>query len=174
MSRYDVIVVGGGLSGVRAARDLGDQGRSVLLLEAQDRLGGRVWTRPFKGREEPIELGGTWVAPKFHPFVAEEIERYDLRLIVSHGGESDTRWSFGGQVRSSFPVEGDDLFELERVLFRIIQASHRIDMDVPRDQQDLAEIADFVETLGHMVWTIVRDAGRGDQIVCVARRHPRA
>ena len=45
----DVIVVGGGFAGLRAARDLADAGRDVVLLEARDRLGGRTWTRPFAG-----------------------------------------------------------------------------------------------------------------------------
>ncbi len=41
---YDVIVVGGGFAGVTAARECALRGRSVLLLEARDRLGGRTWS----------------------------------------------------------------------------------------------------------------------------------
>ena len=40
---YDVIVIGAGFAGVTAARDLASAGRSVLVLEARDRLGGRTW-----------------------------------------------------------------------------------------------------------------------------------
>jgi monoamine oxidase len=141
----DVIIIGGGLSGVRAARDLGDAGRTVLLLEARDRLGGRVWTRPFRGRDELIELGGTWVATKVHPFVAEEIDRYDLKLVVSHGGALDTRWLLEGERVAGFPLEGNDLYALERILFEIIRASHRIDLAVPRDQQQLEDLDVSIE-----------------------------
>jgi len=151
VERYDVIVVGGGLAGVTAARDLADSGRSVLVLEARDRLGGRAWTRPFDGRDEPIEHGGAWVSTKFHPLVEREIERYGLQLVVSHGGETDTRWSFGGRLSSAFPVAGEDLFELERVLFSLIEASHRIDVHVPRDHQDLADLdVSIVELLDRL------------------------
>lgn len=146
---HDVIIVGGGLSGVRAARELSESGLSTLVLEARSRLGGRVWTRPFAGRETLIELGGAWIATRFHPYVAEEIARYRLELVVSHAGETDTRWAFGGEVGSTFPVQ--DLFALERVLFGLIDASHRVNPDVARDQQDLGDldisIADLLSRL---------------------------
>jgi monoamine oxidase len=137
---FDAIVVGGGFAGVRAARDLGDAGKSVLLAEARDRLGGRVWTRPFAGREALIEMGGTWVSTDVHPFTAEEVERYGFALKVSHAGEVDTRWSLGGELVHGFPLEGEEIYDLERVLFETIKASHRVAVDVPRDQQDLADL----------------------------------
>ncbi len=142
---FDTIVVGGGFAGVRAARDLGDAGRSVLLVEARDRLGGRVWTRPFAGREAPIEMGGTWVSTDVHPFTAEEVERYGFRLKVSHAGEVDTRWHVGGELIHGFPLEGEEIFDLERVLFETIKASHRVAVDEHRDRQDLADLDVSVE-----------------------------
>src|SRR5438309_4679026 len=52
----DVIVIGAGASGLAAARDLTDRGADVLVLEARDRIGGRV--RTLRGfTDEPIELG---------------------------------------------------------------------------------------------------------------------
>jgi monoamine oxidase len=142
---FDAIVVGGGFAGVRAARDLGDAGESVLLIEARDRLGGRVWTRPFEGREAPIEMGGTWVSTDVHPFTAEEVERYGFALKVSHAGAVDARWSLGGELIHGFPLAGEEIYDLERVLFETIKASHRVDIDVPRDQQDLADLDVSVE-----------------------------
>jgi monoamine oxidase len=144
-TQIDAIVVGGGFAGVRAARDLGDAGKSVLLLEARDRLGGRCWTRPFTGRDATIEAGGTWISTDVHPFAAEEVDRYGFELKVSHAGEVDSRWSLGGELVHGFPLEGDDVYDLERVLFEIIRASHRIEIDVPRDRQDLADLDVSVE-----------------------------
>lgn len=56
---HDVIVVGGGFAGVTAAREVALRGRSVLLLEARDRLGGRTWSADWEGTS--IEYGGAWV-----------------------------------------------------------------------------------------------------------------
>ena len=84
MERHDVIVVGGGFAGLRAARDLADAGRNVVLLEARDRLGGRTWTRPFAGDGPPVEVGGTWFTPE-QVEVPRELERYGLETRTYDG-----------------------------------------------------------------------------------------
>jgi hypothetical protein len=53
---FDVIVIGAGYTGLSAARDLTLAGRSVLLLDARDRIGGRTWTSQIDG--EKFEMGG--------------------------------------------------------------------------------------------------------------------
>jgi monoamine oxidase len=54
VSDVDVVVIGAGLAGLGAATALRDAGRSALVLEASDRIGGRAWTT------YPAELGGVW------------------------------------------------------------------------------------------------------------------
>jgi monoamine oxidase len=75
--RFDVVVAGAGFAGLRAARDLVEAGRSVLLLEARERAGGRTWTRPFAGSGPMVEIGGSWFAPA-HAAVVAELARYGL------------------------------------------------------------------------------------------------
>jgi len=60
-AEVDVIVVGAGMSGLAAARALRSQGRSVVVLEARDRVGGR--TKPGTIAGVKIDLGGMWVGP---------------------------------------------------------------------------------------------------------------
>ena len=58
----DVCVIGAGYAGLTAARRLTQGGREVVVLEARDRVGGRVWTKPSAGGI-PIDMGGTFVGP---------------------------------------------------------------------------------------------------------------
>lgn len=58
---YDVVVIGAGATGLTAALRLHEEGRSVLVLEARDRVGGRLETRVVDG--QMLELGGQWVSP---------------------------------------------------------------------------------------------------------------
>jgi monoamine oxidase len=68
----DVIVIGAGLAGLTAARELRHAGRRVLLLEARDRLGGRAYTSSLGDSE--VELGGAFVH-WFQPHIFAELTR---------------------------------------------------------------------------------------------------
>lgn len=65
---YDVIVVGAGLAGLCAARELVKRGLRCVVLEARDRVGGRTLSQQL-GRDT-IDLGGQWIGPKQHRLAA--------------------------------------------------------------------------------------------------------
>src|SRR5688572_12940253 len=57
----DVVVIGAGAAGLAAAKRLGAAGRRVLILEARDRVGGRIDTRREPGWPVPMEAGAEFV-----------------------------------------------------------------------------------------------------------------
>ena len=59
MSRTDVIVVGAGISGLVAAREVRFAGLRCTVVEARDRIGGRIWTRQHFGKQR--DVGATFV-----------------------------------------------------------------------------------------------------------------
>jgi pseudooxynicotine oxidase len=104
---HDVIVVGGGFAGVTTAREVALRGRSVLLLEARDRLGGRTWTADWEGI--PIEYGGAWV--HWHqPHTWSEITRAGLRVELSADAQR-AQWWVGDQRREGTIAERDAIAE---------------------------------------------------------------
>ncbi len=62
LHKADVVVVGGGFAGLMAARNIAATGHSVKVLEARDRVGGRVWNHDLGGGNVS-ERGGTFVGP---------------------------------------------------------------------------------------------------------------
>lgn len=55
----DVLVLGAGIAGLAAARTLTEKGRNVIILEARNRIGGRMWTDSSLG--PPLDLGASWI-----------------------------------------------------------------------------------------------------------------
>jgi monoamine oxidase len=95
-NKFDVAIIGAGAAGLRAALALRDAGKSVLLLEARDRPGGRIHTLHPAALAAPVELGAEFV----HGMPAETfalLERFRLPFgdvtathrSVQRGGLSD-------------------------------------------------------------------------------------
>jgi monoamine oxidase len=71
--KCDVVVVGAGMAGLTAARELKKKGLEVIVLEARDRVGGRTWSKTLDNGVT-IDVGGQWVAPtqaRVHALIEE-------------------------------------------------------------------------------------------------------
>src|SRR6516165_7889016 len=91
----DVVIVGAGMAGLCAARQLLRQGLSVAVLEARDRVGGRMLSQQVGG--EVLDLGGQWQGPTQNR-LAELARELGVRLFPQHHqGRKILSW--GGKLR---------------------------------------------------------------------------
>ncbi len=106
MTTYDVIVIGAGVAGLAAARRLHDAGRNVLVCEARDRIGGRVWS-DASDPAYAIELGAefihgdevsTWQFVRQLGLATTIAGRWDGRRIWHHAQLQDALTLFANDV----------------------------------------------------------------------------
>jgi monoamine oxidase len=108
MDRYDVLVLGAGIAGLAAARSIADAGRRVALIEARDRIGGRIFTdRISRNAGEPvsIELGAEFIhgLPQVSWDLIREanLSTYELdgtQLSFARGGFQSSSEDYGEAV----------------------------------------------------------------------------
>lgn len=113
----DVVVVGAGPAGLMAARTLVAAGRTVAVLEARDRVGGRTWSKTVDGAF--LEIGGQWISP-------DQTEL--LALVDELGLETYQRYREGESVYlapdgirhtytgSMFPAGESTIAEMEKLV----------------------------------------------------------
>src|SRR4051812_11719210 len=90
----DVAIVGGGLSGLTAAHMLKRAGKSVVVLEASDRTGGRIQNADVGG--VACELGGEWVS-SFQPHTQALMEEFGFETFETYTTGKST-FVYGGKV----------------------------------------------------------------------------
>ena len=138
----DVLVLGAGLAGLAAARDLAAGGADVVVLEARDRVGGRVeQLRIDDGR--PIQLGGEVVGP-FHTAYLGLVEELGLTLQPSYTAvEGATTYDLleGVERAESWPfatvAERADYERVERLYG---DSSRPVDPDDPWSHPDATRL----------------------------------
>ena len=131
-STADVAVVGAGLAGLTAARELRRAGRSVLVVEARDRVGGRLLNADV-GDGKVVEVGGQWAGPTQKRVLALAGELGVETFPTHTHGESLIEWH--GRLiryRGAIPrVNAAVLIDVAQAQARIDRMARRVPLDAP-------------------------------------------
>ncbi|HTZ30073.1 MAG TPA: flavin monoamine oxidase family protein [Streptosporangiaceae bacterium] len=130
----DVAVIGAGLAGLVTARDVAAAGLDVLVLEARNRVGGRMLNTPLPGADgEIVEAGGQWVGPgqdRIASLITElglaTFPTYDTGDKLAELRGSRTR--YGGRVPRLNPAVIADIGQSQ---VRLDRAARRVPLDAP-------------------------------------------
>ena len=79
MSDFDTVIVGAGIAGLTAARILAREGRAVVVLEARDRVGGRVWT--VRTDDGVLDHGASWIHGIDDNPLADAVDAFGMRTV---------------------------------------------------------------------------------------------
>ena len=139
MTDADVLVIGAGLAGLQAAVTLVEAGRTVVVLEARDRVGGRVWSHRFENGQW-CERGAEFVDAT-HTSVLRLAADLGLSLTTVRAGRDDTKrlLDVGGRT-APFSLHhslGDDL---RRWASALAELAVRVDPDHPISTPDAARL----------------------------------
>ncbi|MGE4426204.1 MAG: flavin monoamine oxidase family protein [Solirubrobacteraceae bacterium] len=127
----DVAVVGAGLSGLTAARRIAAEGRSVVVLEARDRVGGRTLNHDVApGR--PVEAGGEYIGPT-QTHITRLCKEIGVGIFEAYT-KGDNAYMADGRVQrytGDIPPEPTALLGLNDVLTSLNEIAARIDPNAP-------------------------------------------
>jgi monoamine oxidase len=145
----DVLVIGAGAAGIAAARELVDAGLSVIVIEARDRIGGRVFTDRSMG--VPVDLGASWIHGTEGNPLTDLADQYGLERVVT---DYDDIRVFDGDGHLLNAAQYDDMeARFTDVMDAVYEQQEEVETDTDLGSvfEDAVEDADFSSIDAHRV-----------------------
>jgi monoamine oxidase len=137
----DLVVVGAGLAGLAAARASAAAGASVVVVEARDRVGGRVLNEEI-GDGNVVEVGAQWIGPTQDRLAALAAE-LGVRTFPTYG-EGENVIEYGGRLRryrGTVPrINPVVLLDVERAQRRLNKLAARVPLEAPWEAPNAAAL----------------------------------
>ena len=122
----DVIVIGAGMAGLAAASQLAASGKSVIIVEGRERIGGRMWTD--HALSMPLDMGASWIhGIKDNPLSALA-DRFGAKRVVTDY-ESIARYDFDGRALSEAESRNVDQ-SFETLMNKVYALQENLDTDI--------------------------------------------
>jgi monoamine oxidase len=140
----DVIVVGAGLAGLSAARAIARAGRSVIVLEARNRVGGRTWNRPLAGGSY-VDAGAEFVGPT-QDRIKALAQAVGVKTFPTYNTGQNVYWKDG--TRQTYAASGPTgvappdptyLPDLLQIVQRLNTMAQQIDVNAPWNAAEAVE-----------------------------------
>lgn len=84
VKEVDVVVVGAGFSGLKAAYDVQKAGLSCIVVEARDRVGGKTWSTDSTGSDKFVDRGAAWINDTNQSEVFALVQALGLKTVVQN------------------------------------------------------------------------------------------
>ena len=145
-----VIILGAGIAGLVAAYELRQAGYDVRVLEARERVGGRVWT--IRGEQKIEQIGrplqqshfsnglyfnaGAARIPSSHHLILDYARRFGVPMEVMVNVNRGAGWDFAGKVVPERQMVNDTRGRISELLAKAIDA-HALDQQVPKGELEM-------------------------------------
>lgn len=103
-----MLVIGAGLAGLAAAREITRRGHHVVVLEARDRIGGRIWTSTT-WPDAPLDLGATWIHGVTGNPISDLADQLGARRLVTSYNRAILYNTTGRLLSEAEAVQLDDI-----------------------------------------------------------------
>ena len=137
----DLVVIGAGLAGLSAARAAAAAGASVVVVEARDRVGGRVLNEDIGGGNV-VEVGAQWIGPT-QDRLAALAAKLGVETFPTYG-EGENVIEYGGRLRryrGTIPrINPVVLLDVERAQRRLNRMARKVPLDAPWEAPDAAAL----------------------------------